>query len=81
MYGVNVKLFYTLCITDDFFLEVGYPNLRVVLKRALKTGVEHLYTCTRVPPVCSFEGGRACLSFETKFGFITLQFAVEMSLN
>ena len=38
-----------------FFLEMGYPNLRVELKRALKTGIKDLYTCTRTPPVDSFE--------------------------
>ena len=36
---------------------MGYPNLRVELKRALKTGVRDLYTCTRAPPVYSFERG------------------------
>ena len=36
---------------------MGHPNLRVELMRALKTGVRDLYTCTRAPPVYSFERG------------------------
>ena len=40
-----------------FFLEMGHLNLRVELRRGLKTGVRDLYTCTRVPPVYSFERG------------------------
>ena len=60
---------------------MGYPNLRVVLTRALKTGVTDLYTCTRAPPLCSFEGGRACLSFDTKFGLIISLLNVELILT
>ena len=30
---------------------MGHPNLRVEFKRALKTGANSLYTCTRAPPV------------------------------
>ena len=48
-------MFCILYINEVFFLDVGYPNLRVVLTRALKTGVIDLYTYTRTPPVCSFE--------------------------
>lgn len=53
---------------------MGYPNLRVVFTRALKTGVEHLYTCTRTPPVYSFERGCSLGTYEqfkTLLGSIT----------
>ena len=54
LYKVNIKLFFTLSITVFFFLEMGYPNLRVVLIRALKTGVKQpLY----------LHQGTACLFF------------------
>ena len=36
-------------------LEMGHPNLIVELRRALKSGIRDLYTCTRSPPVYSFE--------------------------
>ena len=41
----------TLVIFLFFFLEMGYPNLRVVFARALKIGANSLYTYTRAPPV------------------------------
>ena len=68
---LNIILFFTFSINVFFFLKMGYPNLRVVFTRALKTGVWDLHTCTRAPPVCSFCGGRTWWTFEPILGSIT----------
>ena len=59
------KYFSLLKIANSTLLKFCDPNLRVELMRALKTGANSLYTCTRAPPVCSFRENDGWKPYQT----------------